>query len=315
MRFLADERLYTRTEDCLQFLRGLSAGGRPAGESRRRYHVYWHGPFARKQAFTVKSFLVTQALEASELWLWLDGQAGSAGHEDNPFLRPLLPFVRVQRFDMQTEARDTPLADGREVGGGRTPTERSNYVRHLVLYKYGGIYADMDTMFLRDLGPLVEDERFGDEFCYRWSSHRPFANSAVLALRQASPAAQALLERCRKSGTGRPQHLLRFAESADLDLLVLPCPFFDPLWLHHDEQDTYPSAPFSRFGDFFKAIRFPRRPTVASYRDFFPGAFTYHWHNFWDANEPKSCYFSRFDREFDAALRDRLGIECAPRGR
>jgi Glycosyltransferase sugar-binding region containing DXD motif len=308
MRFLPDERLYTRTEECLDFLRGLDPGEPATIGPLRRHHVYWRGMFSRKQAFAVKSFLATQDLGRSELWLWLDGEAGYAGHEGNPVLRPLLPFVRVRRFDPEAEATGTPVAGRPEIYAGLPPVQRSNFVRHVVLYKYGGIYADMDTMFLRDLGALVADKRFGDEFCYRWSSHRPFANSAVLALREGGFTARALLERCATLRTCLPQKVLPFAGD-DLDLLVLPCPFFDPLWPHHDRQDTYRGAPFQRFGDFFRPIRFPRRPAVTSYREFFPGAFTYHWHNLWDAAEPRSCYFSRFDREFDEVLCDRLGID------
>jgi hypothetical protein len=34
-----------------------------------------------KQAFTVKSFLATQDLERSELWLWLDSEHGYVGYK------------------------------------------------------------------------------------------------------------------------------------------------------------------------------------------------------------------------------------------
>ena len=79
----------------------------------------------------------------------------------------------------------------------------------------------------------------------------------------------------------------------------------------HDRRDNYNDAPFDRFESFFRKFgwRFKRNPTVRSYRDFFPGAFAYHWHNFWDAREHKDSYFGLFNREFDIILREKLGIE------
>ena len=72
---------YSRTEYCLQFLRELDAETTKAGlQTVERYHMYWHGTFSSKQAFAVKSFLATQDLNNSELWLWLDSENGYAGY-------------------------------------------------------------------------------------------------------------------------------------------------------------------------------------------------------------------------------------------
>jgi len=304
MRFLPDERLYARTEECLRYLRALEPAAPPPGAAPRRHHLYWRGDFARKQAFAVKSLLATQDLARSELWLWLDAEAGWAGHEENPFLRPLLPFLRPLRFDPAREAADTPVAGRSELYCERNAVRRSNFVRFVVLYRHGGIYCDMDTLFLRDFGALPNAE-----LCYRWSAGQPYANSAVLALRAGGATARELLLRCRELGSCRPLHVLRFAEGAELDLLVLPCAAFDPLWAHHDGKDSYEQAPFARFADFFQPVGPSTHPGSSSFRDLFPGAFTYHWHNFWDAAEPEDCWFGRFDRELDRLLAERLGIE------
>ncbi|PAA51023.1 hypothetical protein BOX15_Mlig014087g2 [Macrostomum lignano] len=40
---------------------------------------------------------------------------------------------------------------------------RADAVRYMLLHKYGGIYADMDMMRLRDLAPLLNNSR---ELCY-----------------------------------------------------------------------------------------------------------------------------------------------------
>jgi hypothetical protein len=308
MRFLPEGELYMETEVCLRFLCGLpSEPPSAAGAAPRRHHLYWRGPFRRKQAFALKSLLATQPIETSEVWLWLDADDGYRGHERSPFLRPLLPFVQARRFDPDSETAGTPVVGCRGLYRGLPPAKRSDLARFVALYKHGGIYTDMDVMFLRDLSPLFADARFADEFCYQWS-YRPFANSAVLALRAGSATAQALLARCRERGSCLPRHVLGFEGGPSADLLVLPCAFFDPLWIHHDGKDSYAAAPFPRFEGFFEPVGCDRL-APPSFREFFPGAFTYHWHNGWDAPEVPHSYFGRFERELDDLLHRRLGIE------
>jgi hypothetical protein len=312
MKFLADERLYSSTQHCLKFLREITESIAPL-KTPERYHMYWCNDFSSKQAFAVKSFLATQDLESAELWLWLDSRNGYDGYAANPLLGPLLPFIKVKRFDPDVEAKGTPLERRPELYHSKSPTRRSNFLRFVVLYKYGGIYVDMDTMFLRDIRILLGHPTFQDEFCYHWSSHMPYANSAVLRLHERSETGRALLARCVACGSCRPKDVLRFAENKDLDLLVLPCVFYDPLWPHHDQQDSYDAAPFSRFEDFFRRFdsRFACKSNIRSYKNFFPGAFTYHWHNFWDVEEHSHSYFGMFNEEFDLILKDKLGIEVA----
>lgn len=273
--------------------------------------MYWYGVFSLKQAFAVKSFLATQDLNNSELWLWLDVESGHANYEENLYLRPFLNFLHVKCFDPEVEARNTPLEQRSELYDGVKLASRSDFFRHVVLYKYGGTYVDMDMMFLRDMSAPLGNKHFHEEYCYRWSAHLPYGNSAVLRLRQHSDTARTLLVICGEAGSCRPKNVLRFEDNADLDLLVLPCSFFDPLWPHHDGKDNYGTAPFRRFGDFFRKFGwwFKQNPAVRSYRDFFPGAFAYHWHNFWDVREHKDSYFGLFNREFDIILREKLGIE------
>jgi len=315
MRFVEDDRLYSRTEDCLRFLRGIGPGT-SAGVPRasRRFHLYWRGAFGRKQAFALKSLLATQDVARGDVWLWLDVAAGYEGYEQNPLLQPLLPWLRVVPLDAELEVRGTPIEGRPELYRNVDATALSNCFRFVTLYRHGGVYVDMDTMFLRDLNALFQDDWAGDEFCYRWSAHLPYANSAILALRAGSEVAHALLLRCVETRSCRPATVLRFEETRQIPLLVLPCAVFDPLWPRHDGQDRYPSAPFRRFGDFFRRFgwRVRRAPTIRSHRDFFPGAFTYHWHNCWDAPEHHDSYFGLFEREFDDLLRARLD---APAGR
>src|SRR5262249_992221 len=135
-----------------------------------RFHYYWHGEIGPKQAFALKSYLATQDLAQSEPWLWLDVRHGYAEHRSNRYLRPLLPFVTVRPFDPAEEVRSTPLEGREDLYEGRLPVSRSNLLRHVALFNYGGTYVDMDTMLLRDFRPLLDNSYLGPEFCYQWSA-------------------------------------------------------------------------------------------------------------------------------------------------
>ena len=71
------------------------------------------------------------------------------------------------------------------------------------------------------------------------------------------------------------------------DILIFPVAFFSPLWLFDDRKEKSEVAHFRNFEDFFRPFNwwFKGRRPIASYREFFPGAFTYHWHGLWSSPE------------------------------
>lgn len=312
MRFLPDERLYWDAGHCLSFLRELEKPDRD-GASGERFHAYWRGPFTAKQAFSIKSILATQT--DPEVWLWLDADDGYAAHESNPLLRSLPPAVSIRPFDAAVECRGTPLEGRADLFGDVDSVERSDLVRLVALHHHGGVYLDLDMMLLRDLGELFDQPFITEEFCYRWSADQPYANSAFLRLSQGSQTTQELLARSAKLGSCRPTEILRFDRGDIPDLTILPCAFFDPLWPHADGKSRLEETPFDGFDGFFRKFgwRFRQKREIGSYRDFFPGAFAYHWHNLWDAPEHERSYYGVFEREIDAELeRGRRSTELTP---
>jgi hypothetical protein len=312
MRFLPDERLYWDADHCLSFLRGLKTtdpDDLPAGEL---YHFYWSGPFTTKQAFAVKSLLATQG-SRGEVILWLDAENGYPDHDENPILRSLAGEVSVRPFDPASDCIGTPLEGRTDLQQHPSPLERANLLRLATLFKYGGVYLDLDTMLIRDLGELFDQPFMTDDFCYRWSAHLPYGNNAVLRFRQGSQNAWKLMERAAEIGTCNPRQVLLFEGAEDVDLTVVPCAFFDPIWPHFDGRCRLEAAPFDTFDGFFRKFswRFRPGPEGDSYREFFPGAFAYHWHNQWEAQEHERSYFGRFDREFDAMLSSRRPVTAA----
>jgi glycosyl transferase-like sugar-binding protein len=311
VRFLDDERLYWDADYCLSYLRGLETPGdgeRPTGE---RFHFYWRGPIKAKQAFSIKSVLATQRGHG-EVCLWLDPEDGYPGHEDNPLLRSLAGEISVVPFVATRECRGTPLEDRTDLHEHASPLERANLCRLVSLYNHGGTYLDLDTMLIRDFGELLAQPFMTEDFCYRWSAHLPYGNNAVLRFGKGSENAWKLMQRSVELGTCNPTKVLQFEGAEDVDLMVLPCAFFDPLWPHFDGRCPLERAPFDDWAGFFRKFgwRFRPGPDAESYRDFFPGAFAYHWHNQWDAPEHERSYFGRFSREME----DELSSGAVPSG-
>ena len=306
MRFLPDERLYWDADYCLRFLRELESPDPEGISASPPFHVYWRGTFSAKQAFAVKSLVASQR-GCEEVHLWLDAEDGYVGHGENSALQSLPSVVSVRPFDPSVECLGTPLEESPELYEELDPVFRSDLFRFVTLYNHGGVYLDLDVMFLRDLDELFRQPFMSDEFCYRWSAHLPYGNTAVLGLREGSQTATEILARCVELGTCHPKDILRFEDGDGLDLTVLPCPFFDPLWPHADGKSRLKQPPFDEFEDFFRRFgwRFRPRRDVQSRRDFFPGAFAYHWHNYWDAPEHERSYYGRFAREIDAELASR----------
>ena len=78
----------------------------------------------------------------------------------------------------------------------------------------------------------------------------------------------------------------------------MPSFFFDPVWLKFDEQDnTINYHNFSKFKHFTELSQ----PAVQSPSEhFFPGAFTYHWHNLWDEIPTPGSWFDQFEKSYIA---------------
>jgi hypothetical protein len=315
MRFLPDERLYWDADYCLRFLQDLETPDEDSAPEGEPYHMYWQGPFTTKQAFSVKSLLATQK-RRGEVFLWLDPEDGYPGHQQNELLRSLAPDVSVRPFHAAQECRGTPLEGRTELMEHASPLERANLLRLVTLYRYGGVYLDLDTMFLRDLSDLFHQPFMTDDFTYRWSADLPYGNNAVIRFCRGSENALKLLERGAREGSCNPRVVLRFEGGEDIDLTVLPCAFFDPLWPHLDGKSQLERPPFDDFAGFFRKFswRFRPGPDAGSYRDFFPGAFAYHWHNNWDAREHERSYFGRFAQEIEAELANRQSEPAAVAG-
>jgi hypothetical protein len=256
------------------------------------FHVYWrerHGrlwktvrPFGRKQALPVKAFVATQDLSKCSLVLWSDRDLSQ-----NEWVRPLLPHLTLKIYDAAVEARGTPLEAHPRVF--RQQDSRAyrdgDLFRILVLYKYGGVYADMDTVLLRSLGVFLDQE-----FVYQWENFDDKYAPALMRLRRGSEFARELVQGLIEIPPGKynwGRENVRRAVERGRAIAVFPSPFFNTEW-----QAVPQFEPFKK---------------MAYSTELYDGAFAWHWHNKWEEPIEPGCKFQLLEAQIDARLRE-MGV-------
>ncbi|KAF4623773.1 hypothetical protein D9613_001702 [Agrocybe pediades] len=159
----------------------------------------------------------------------------------------------------------------------------SDMARFILCHRFGGIYLDADTIFLRDW-----EELWGwkGAFAYRWSRLEKY-NTAVLHLNKNSALGKFLFRTALKNNFDfHPMVVSRYTKEAHLEglLLRLPDALFDSTWLiTEDHQQKRPPQPFfTNFEQFFDTPSVDSAaPQALGFEGFFRGAFSYHFHNYW----------------------------------
>lgn len=259
-------------------------------------HAYWQGEIGEKQIFSIKSFLCTQDMDYFVIWLWLDKQSYERAKKSvllQNLVRLYSSKLFIKCWDVDIEVKDTPANKFKSFFKlkGKSLSFIADDFRILSLYKYGGLYFDLDVMFCRSFIPLI----INGEFVYAWEK-QPYANSAILFLSKKSFIAEYLLRKVGKIKSSQPWAIFNYKDKKLKYLTVYPCCMFDPLWNGYIE-----GMPLENFEDFFKEFNkeFVKREDINSYKDFFKGIYAYHWHNKWDAKTCGNSYYGLFNKEFD----------------
>jgi WD repeat and SOF domain-containing protein 1 len=130
----------------------------------------------------------------------------------------------------------------------------SDMVRFILCHRYGGIYLDADTVFLRDW-----EEIWGWQgaFAYRWSRLERY-NTAVLHLNKGSALGTFLFRTALKNGLDfHPITVSKYTKDAYLEnlLLRLPDALFDPAWLVSEGYQVHrPAQPYFTRSDLHSSI-------------------------------------------------------------
>ena len=121
----------------------------------------------------------------------------------------------------------------------KMPVILSGLVRFVLCHRYGGVYLDVDMLFLRDWEELWG---WSGSFSYRWS-HEVRYNTAVLRLRKGSALGTFLLRTALFNNMDfHPTTVSGYLKDARLEKLLyrVPDALFDPAWLNTDNKKPYP---------------------------------------------------------------------------
>ena len=103
--------------------------------------------------------------------------------------------------------------------------------RIIFLYKYGGLYYDLDMILLKSFNNLL-----GIEFCYSWSTKKT-GNNGILRLFKNSQNCIDLMNKYNLTLQNKKfvLHYNDFIFTNNLNIYCLPSVLFDPVWILHDQ--------------------------------------------------------------------------------
>jgi|TARA_R110001583_G_scaffold59311_1_gene176491 hypothetical protein len=222
---------YKDYEACLEFLDELCDCECEYPEEVTNFHVYTEVR-TDKELECIKSFIATQDLEKTKLIVWSDYCI-----EDNPRIQPYKEYLDLRVWNGLEEAKGTIIED--EVTKLTSEDDKhylqSDLLRLLALHKYGGVWIDMDIIFLRDFKCLLDQE-----YMYQWGSETDFANqgacATVIALKKESEFSYELLKELKVmpiigGTTIWGKELFASLWRRGYEYTIFPSPFFNTEWL------------------------------------------------------------------------------------
>ncbi|KAF8348631.1 glycosyltransferase family 32 protein [Amanita rubescens] len=290
----------------------LGTPGTPWSEGRVPFHTYWRTDlreFGPRQELMLKSFFATQDLRRTKLVLWSNGDL-----TNNGILKSYLEKYPAQ-FEMQVV--DIPsLARGTELDGSallaihdQKAWVDGDLIRLLLLWNYGGVWVDMDSLLTRDLEPLLEHEFVTQWDCY--DKKYTALNGALMRFRKHSPyLCEAFhvinTSRAPRSGTTDWGSILylklwrRLVAGGVPPFKILPFCFNDGRSCRIDNRLPDPFVPDHKSGKWTMGLGLEKGGGLDQVLH---KIFAVHLHNQWEKQFPKDGWIERLLlTQFDASL-------------
>lgn len=233
---------------CLQALASLKSPDNDdkCQNGRPMFHTLLVGLFGPPHKLFMYSFASTQHVCARmTIWFLLPKEMARA----QKIMGTQLAHLKVS-FQFKLLPSFTKLVHSTPLHGHSMPTfenfeklsenwERaaiSDVLRFVLLFKYGGVWVDIDTVFLKDFTSLMDFD-----FMYRWSRDT-HANTAVMRICDRGTLATILRKGTQnsnfESGTAyHPNSATQYCagiKSCRDKMLIMPAEVFDPAWPHTD---------------------------------------------------------------------------------
>jgi hypothetical protein len=235
------------------------------------FHCFWTGLLSLHHVLCLSSLIHTQENEA-EIWFWtFPAEIERAESYFKQYCD--LDQILVKAYNPTDEARNTMASQFPHLLRPADLAHLSDVFRLLVLHNYGGVYFDLDILFMHEFVSLAKST----PFLYRWESQR-YCNTALMSLPYPRhPIAQHFLRRAVEKQTFLPMQVFALNECHEKGMLVFRADIFDPVWVTHEPQYQWNNY-CNTFEDFF--LKTMPDDFVVD-RDFFPQCAAYHWHNQW----------------------------------
>jgi len=251
------------------------------------FHCYWNGRLNEKHYYSIKScyYFNINKKKSSKIILWIENNI------ENEYNNKIKKYAEIKLFSLKTEKRNTFLQNN-NFYYNRKPSFYSDVVRYILLYKYGGCWFDLDCLFLRSFDPLFY--KFENEICvYQWENQN-YPNGAIyISLEKESNKMKKNIEFIIGNNKGWGFQEAKLTYDLPLDILVLPCSWFDSNWIDN---------PY-KVSSIFTATTIDY-----NFSNFFPGAFCFHWHNKWADKIEKNSIIYRLIHNLEIEPIDNLNL-------
>lgn len=254
-------------------------------EESKNFHVYTEAK-DEKELESIRSYLATQNLEKTKMIVWSDYDIS-----DQENIQPYKEFLDFRIYDAQKIAKDTPLEGNSKylsVYDDDRHWMSSGVMRFLTLYKFGGIYMDMDMILLRDFKPILDQN-----FAYQWGSSVDFSKEkrwesdchGPCAAMMGAVKGDSYIENCMKQlivteirprTTCFDEDMLGYVYAKN-PFTVFPSTFFNTEWLISKVDE-----PLSRETE----ENWFYNKTDTAKNNLFLDAFAWHWHHSSNKDKP-----------------------------
>lgn len=266
--FKNNPSLYKNYLECLNFLKTIDEKKFHFPNEKTNFHIY--SEFKNdKELLSLMSYFATQNLQKTNLIVWSDYDISN-----DPKIQRFKNLADFRVWDAKSEAKGTLLENENRIFESADEKHylQSDLLRILALYKYGGVWIDMDIVLLRDFKPILDQE-----YMYMWGSETDFINqgacATVLSLKQKSEFSHKLLEfiprmKIRPNSTcwGKDMFARLYNE---YQFPIFPSTFFNIEWCIN--------ATTPGHGNYIEDGWFKSREDN---KDFlFLETFAWHWHN------------------------------------
>jgi hypothetical protein len=221
------------------------------------FHCYWKGDLNEKHLYSVLSCYYFNVIDKNHrIILWLENNTPNQYNEE------ISKYCTLMNFSLVDEKSKINFLKNYTYNFSAIPFY-SDFIRMILLYNYGGCWFDLDCFFLRSFDPIFLHYK-NEISVYQWENQNYPNNAIFISLEPRSEKMRKNIEFIinRNRGWGFQEAMLTY-DIQDLDMLVLPCSWFDADWI----QNPYNIGTVNFLKKCNKEYNFD---------NFFKGSFCYH---------------------------------------